>query len=379
MSTSANATDSLCQGLAVNPDISGIGVRLSFYLQNFFLVILVTRSWEDAPGALWTFIATSFGLTIAAIGQARHRQLSFFQVLQVSNLVWMANFGTFLALASYSRLRAMDDKVRKERKKLKLDSEEGRTQETNSADNAKQILEDKEKKPKPDRVVKFFAMIQMYFSIGLTLYTWTHPDAFVNDDESCAPSIQYVAFFGATFPARGSGRKLGVSMITILAIVYTTITFYELGYSFRKRVKRRKQIIDVESGDLTRSHNPGNTVTRNQPSPGLPNMPLSATERQGKSKDKHNRQKRATKQPWGADLDPMFLMITLLALIIFVYFIVSTELLLKHNQAASGADAEWGFGQIFALVVVTPVLVSCFSALKEYGFRNRHHKKTKHK
>lgn len=26
-----------CQGVTVNPDISGIGVRLSFYLQNLFL------------------------------------------------------------------------------------------------------------------------------------------------------------------------------------------------------------------------------------------------------------------------------------------------------------------------------------------------------
>lgn len=95
-----------CKGQSSNPDISGIGVRLSFYLQNFllgevyrlcmlwchiltlFVVLLVDRSWEDAPSALWTFTSTSCGLTIAAIVQARSQQLSFFQALQVSNLVW---------------------------------------------------------------------------------------------------------------------------------------------------------------------------------------------------------------------------------------------------------------------------------------------------
>lgn len=41
---------------------------------------------QDAPIALWTFIATSFGLMIASI--ANRDQLSFFQALQVSNLVW---------------------------------------------------------------------------------------------------------------------------------------------------------------------------------------------------------------------------------------------------------------------------------------------------
>lgn len=53
-----------------------------------FVVLLVTRSWEDAPGALWTFVTTSFGLTVAAIVQAKDQQLSLFQALQVSNLVW---------------------------------------------------------------------------------------------------------------------------------------------------------------------------------------------------------------------------------------------------------------------------------------------------
>lgn len=94
------------EGQQNNPDISGVGVRISFYLQTIFLgacstlqrhfktylilhpVLLIDRSWEDAPSALWTFIATSFGLTVAAIAQVRNQSLSFFQALQVSNLVW---------------------------------------------------------------------------------------------------------------------------------------------------------------------------------------------------------------------------------------------------------------------------------------------------
>ena len=32
-----------CKGQAVNPDISGIGVRLSFYIQNFVLGELQAR------------------------------------------------------------------------------------------------------------------------------------------------------------------------------------------------------------------------------------------------------------------------------------------------------------------------------------------------
>ena len=53
-----------------------------------YVVFLVNRSYEDAPNALWTFIMTNIGLTLAAVVQQTHHQLTFFQALQVSNLVW---------------------------------------------------------------------------------------------------------------------------------------------------------------------------------------------------------------------------------------------------------------------------------------------------
>lgn len=51
-------------------------------------VLLVDRSWEDAPGALWNFIATSFGLTLASLIQYSQNNLSLYEALEVSNLVW---------------------------------------------------------------------------------------------------------------------------------------------------------------------------------------------------------------------------------------------------------------------------------------------------
>jgi len=105
-----------------NPDISGVGVRVSFYLQTFLLgksalyspitrdddhdghvlVLLVDRSSQDAPSALWTFISTSFGLTVAAIVQAGAGSLTFFQAVQVSNLVWCVRRGRILLPPPYS-------------------------------------------------------------------------------------------------------------------------------------------------------------------------------------------------------------------------------------------------------------------------------------
>ncbi|CAL1695043.1 unnamed protein product [Somion occarium] len=342
-----------CKGQTVNPDISGIGVRLSFYLQNFCLVLLVDRSWEDAPGALWTFTSTSFGLTVAAIIQARSGLLSFFQALQVSNLVWLANFGSFLALASYSRHRT----------------------------NHEQEPDGRSKKVEPENSVKIGAMLQMFFSMALTFYTWSNPQAFNQDH--CAPFVKYVAFFAVDFPALGSGRKLGLIVTSILTGGYLLITAHEILSYYRRHNKHRpsnpmitvdhcpdssKQndvelrgtTDDIDVSDLSdNSHSP-------QPSPVFPRSEKSGT-----------RRTRHRRRGWSSNLDPMLLGITIFQVIVFTYFIISTELLLRHNPAVDSSDKEWGFGQILALIVVVPSLISVIRAFKEHGFRNRHHRKSK--
>ncbi|THH33461.1 hypothetical protein EUX98_g747 [Antrodiella citrinella] len=371
-----------------NPDISGIGVRLSFYLQNFLLVLLVDRSWEDAPSALWTFTSTSFGLTIAAIVQAQQAQLSFFQALQVTNLVWLANFGSFLALASYSRHRTIKDE---EQKTSSGDSSP--TCETDGHHHRRPGSE----KSRPDLVVKLAAMSQIFFSMALTLVTWARPDIFSNDGgdskETC--DVKYVAFFGAIFPARGSGRVLGLTATCLLFIGYLVITMHELHVLVTKNRKRdmrraekmkREEERDLnlptlrmpmpepsnngsnDDHDLTRSPSP-------YPPSGSPMVPPEERER----KHRHRRleEHRSRRANWGTDLDPMLLGLTIFQVIVFTYFIVCEELLLHINTLSDNSDQQWGFGQILALIVVVPSLISVIGAFREHKFGNLHHTKSK--
>lgn len=91
----------VCTVLQQNTDISGIGVRLSFYIQTFVLgqylpslsctstsqwtsqVLLVNRSSEEASGSLWTLISLSFGLTIAALAAVGSDSLTLYEAIQV--------------------------------------------------------------------------------------------------------------------------------------------------------------------------------------------------------------------------------------------------------------------------------------------------------
>ena len=48
-------------------------------------------------------------------------------------------------------------------------------------------------------------------------------------------------------------------------------------------------------------------------------------------------------------IDPMFVSITTIHVIVLVYFVVTTELLLKRNPAADNSAGQWGFGQVSSL------------------------------
>ncbi|KAJ7070889.1 hypothetical protein C8F01DRAFT_1108239 [Mycena amicta] len=317
--------------VASNPDIAGIGVRSSFYAQAFLLVILVDRSWQDAPIALWTFIATSFGLTIATIVQHQSTtQLTLFQALQVSNLVWLANFGTFVALASYSRQKAASHKG------------------TNLLDYN----------------VKFGACIQTLFSMALTLYMWSNVNVFGALPE-CSHLVNYVVFaFKA--PALGAGRIIGLAASSILTAAYLLVTLHELR-SYRKN-------------------------KRNVSEPGLPISPLQLTITEaplprvlsfaGSRQSSHPQQtskeflprtlgprRRPRRRRWSHEVDPMLIGILLCQVAVFIYFVVSSELLLSYNAGASSSAQieQWGFGQILALIVVLPSALSVVGAFKAHG------------
>ncbi|TDL28337.1 hypothetical protein BD410DRAFT_216204 [Rickenella mellea] len=416
MSQAANFASSSttvgCQVQQSNPDISGVGIRISFYLQNFLLVLLVNRSWEDAPNALWTFITTSFGLTIAAIAQAvsgssSNPKLSLYEAIQVSNLVWLANFGSYLALASYSRHKAFAfDKKRKKAKGIPRGH---------------------------DNFVKFGAVVQTTFSMALTLYMWATADTF-GDNPECNHDVKYV-LFGANVPALGSGRILALVCTSVISTLYFVVTGLEMYSSWRSgrwRIFRKRDRmegdkdrtslalppqVEVTSMDrgasvslesrltnktssrpTSQAHNPDlETQRASLPSrvprkremsiiipetigvespPGQlrlsvarPSSSTSSSRRMSSASSMRSsntmrsrrRNSQLRRRRWLDGLDAMLIGIIVFQIIVFAYFIVCSELYLKRNPS-DNSDSVWGFGQILALIVVIPSIVSVIRA-----------------
>ncbi|KAJ4485804.1 hypothetical protein J3R30DRAFT_1410683 [Lentinula aciculospora] len=337
-------------------DISGIGVRSSFYLQSFLLVILVDRS-TDASTSLWTFTAASFGLTIAAVIQYAKQQLSLLEALQVSNLVWLANFGIFVALASYSRHKR--NTRRKHGGKTKH-----RTSESSRPDRGHES----------DYGVKTASMVQTLLSMALTLFMWSTPETF--QPSQCLNTLSYVLFVWK-IPIRHSGRIIGLTFSAILTCIYITVTLREYWISYRKRKlkskKKRKELTPPSPFTFTRREH-----TRARPNSSLSVQTSvykygSQTTSLSLSVRTPSKSNRPHRKLW-SNIDPMFIGILIFETIVFLYLIVSNEILLRENHADTG---KFGFGQILALVVVLPVLLSVIGAFRENGFRPRSRTGTK--
>ncbi|PPQ99577.1 hypothetical protein CVT24_005364 [Panaeolus cyanescens] len=345
-----------------NPDIAGVGVRVSFYLQTFLLVLLVDRSWESAPITLWTFIATSFGVVIAAVVQ--RREISLFQALHLSYLVWLANFAIFISLASYSRQR------------------------------------EAQKASYKDFKVKYGAMIQTLFSMGLTIYIWQvslgHGHAaspnlmhlrcvsravaptFGNQSE-CSPFIKYV-LFAIEVPALRAGRYIGLIFASLLTTLYILISCYDIWSSY----KRHKPSL-ASSHILNEPNEPpppeaiGTHFISNSPDIASQAVPprfnaitavtVETSVLTASSNHARHIHRRPRRRHWTGELDPMLVGIVIWQILIFTYFIVSSELFLKRNPTTSNGATQWGYGQILALIVVMPSALSVIDALGRYGFK----------
>lgn len=349
-------------------------------MQTFLLVLLVDRSWQEAPSALWTFIATSFGLTIAALVQAAQGNLSLFQALQVLNLVWLANFGSFLALASYSRRKS-----------------------GHSHHAGKISKSTKNKLHKPENYVKFGAMLQTLLSMVLTEWLWVHVAIFSNE---CSPDVAYILFV-VKINALGSGKIVGLTLTSLLTIGYAVVTFHELRAYYRSykqhKLPPHHRKSSVNSDDKipsipspTSTHNPS-TLSPGPPpiishieSSGSSSLNVPATDHVIQStshsstitvpKDRHAKKSGSSKahrprrKQWSGNWDPMLLGIAAFQFVVFTYFVVSTELLLLWNPYQIDGN-KWGFGQILALIVIIPSALSVFNAFSEHGFKRLHKKR----
>ncbi|KIJ51865.1 hypothetical protein M422DRAFT_26551 [Sphaerobolus stellatus SS14] len=320
---SPDNTTQCMKALQFDGDIAGLGVRLSFYLQNFILVWLVDRSSEESEGALWTFIATSFGLTVAALVQVPGHQLSLLEGILVSQLSWLANLGTILALASYSRSKGKDN------------------------------------------LVKFAAVIQGYLSMILTIVLWTYAETFNGGNCTEDIKVKFVFMYGVSVPAIGSGRPIALAFSSVMLLLYSIVTYTECSAwikTGKSRLPSKKeggnehQVLELPTVVEPVQRLRGGSSNHGRHIASIPRP---------HRKSSHG-QRSLSRQPWlGTNVDPISPGILIAQLLVFSYFIATTELMVNQKHAHVSDTNQWGFGQVLALTVVIPPAISLLSALNK--------------
>ncbi|KAF7304046.1 F-box domain-containing protein [Mycena indigotica] len=317
------------QCLEANPDISGLGVRIAFYAQTLALVLLTGRSLEEALSSVWTLLGTSFGLAVSALVTAAQAQLPLYQAIIVTDLVWLANFAIFMALAAYNR------------------------------------------HPRGSRVVQYCAIAQTYVSMGCVLYIWSQADQLDGDGGPDEDKTIFVVMF-ASVNATGHGRTIALTITSLLLAAYSVVA----GLFLWKRVPPL-----VAQSLQARRAKPKPSPKR--PDPLSLSLPLTSSVSAAPSSAASNastfpppsrhrpRAVSTTTAPPSLPFDPHLLILTVLFLPPYLVTLICTELQIVRNDICPASNNSWGFGQVLALsVTIVPFVITC-QAFWRYGIKQR--------
>ncbi|KAJ7911372.1 hypothetical protein B0H13DRAFT_579309 [Mycena leptocephala] len=308
-----------------NPDISGLGVRISFYLQTIALVLLAGRSLEEALNSVWTLLGTSFGLTISALVTAVQNELPLYQAIIVTDLVWLANWAIFMALATYNR------------------------------------------HPRGSHIVQYAAIGQTYISMASILYLWARAGALELELGGQKGQTVFVVLFIST-SAIGVGRRIALVMTTLLLIGYTVVAMLFLwrhrrsaepeggAHHHHKSRPRRTSNALPDALPLTRRASTPPPLSPPSAPPPMAPPPLAGG--------------APTRLPPSLALDPHLIILSLFIGLPYVITVGSTELQIRFNKLCP-ENGFWGFGQILAMTVtIVPVVVTA-QAFRKYGWKQR--------
>ncbi|KZT38008.1 hypothetical protein SISSUDRAFT_1047729 [Sistotremastrum suecicum HHB10207 ss-3] len=87
-----------CPGIPDNPDITGLGVRLAFYIQAYITVILANLPGADVNGSYWAMTMTAVALFISALVLSGSQNLSLFHAILISVLLFLHSYAAAFSM-----------------------------------------------------------------------------------------------------------------------------------------------------------------------------------------------------------------------------------------------------------------------------------------
>ncbi|KAJ7797269.1 hypothetical protein B0H14DRAFT_2912188, partial [Mycena olivaceomarginata] len=316
-------------GPPLKTDISGIGVRVSFYLQTVFLGCLSARSTspEEVAGALYILLATNTGMAVTAfiLGFKSIPEISFHDALVVFHLLYISWVNVYFSLPPNTRFPG---KV----KMLHLCS-----------------------------VMQSCILFAFAFAMLGTATTF-------GSTPECNHNAVVVLF--RPFAALDAGRILFLVLTALVVIIYGGIIYKDWKDSI-KRLGRRM------ARRLTKKNRPNEEIELNnhaEAPPAAEPAPRSAPEPENtanRAPDTDYVPLSETEQTYRYNVDEKVVANIVVVLILWTLAVMNTELLIRWNHFAASDDSQspWQYGQILPMFLVVPPLISLVNAFMEHRFR----------
>ncbi|PVF99844.1 hypothetical protein CPB86DRAFT_872278 [Serendipita vermifera] len=308
-------------GPPMNTDVSGIGVRISFYLQTLFLAYLSARSNtpEETTSSLYTLIATNSAMAVTALtlGLKPRPEITFHDAIVVFYLLYLSWICVYFSMPSRKGFPAL----------------------------------------------KCYSVFQSYLFFAFALTLLIKAKSFGNKPE-CNPNAVVVLF--RPFPALTSGRIVGWLIIVSIIAAYTFITVKDLTASQRKKFnlsykvfKFRKSTEKPDVEATAEGVKPPPTTIDNDNNMDFIELGITP-------------QFKVQSQKYVIPIDWKLLLKLIVVTILWSLSVMNTELLIvwSHFESADDSRSSWQFGQLLPLfLVVIPFvnMVSCFR--KKHGLR----------
>lgn len=302
----------------MNTDISGIGVRISFYLQTLFLGFLSARSGylHEISGALYTLMATNMATALTAfiLGLKPEPAITFHDALVILYLLTMSWVTVISSLASCSRFST------------------------------------------GTQVLQLFSVVQSYTILALALVVLSRTKIFGSQPE-CNQHAVVVIF--RPFPAMRGGHIFGWIVTVLLAVGYTIMTVRDYTAQAMRKWKERRH--KKEGPD--RPVRPATRIRHRS----IEVIPERETENIVQVAQANDEILNYAYRPL---VDDRLLVMLFFILLLWVFFVLNTELLIRWNHfAVADGGSPWGFGQILPMFLTILPCVNAINAFREFRFR----------
>ncbi|KAJ7432695.1 hypothetical protein FB451DRAFT_1572945 [Mycena latifolia] len=306
----------ICQ-YALNTDISGIGVRVSYYLQTLFLGCLSARSGSlnEITGALYTLMATNAAMAVTGLilGLKLEPEISLQDAVIIIYLLSMSWITVIFSLASCNRL---------------------------SGDTT---------------ILQLVSVLQSYVIMAFAFVVVGQPTSF-GQSPNCNQNAVAVIF--PPFPASKSGRIVGGTIVGLVVIGYTAMTVIDYTAQVRKKIGNRKL---QPLGPLPESKTPASPESNGFTMPaGLSDQTTRPFQRRSTI---HAPRSRAL-------INYRLLFMLFCIVISWAFFVLNTELAIHWNQPTQAdAGPSWQFGQILPMFLAFLPFINMINAFNEFGFK----------